>query len=91
MMLFIAASYLTLYRQEKNLTEARLTFAGKVSPAIVGRVRKMLEDKLQGEVSLHVDEDKALLGGFVLEFDTYRLDASLRSQLQQLRRELVVS
>ena len=32
--------------------------------------------------------DEKIEGGFILEYDTYRLDASLRTQLDQIHREL---
>ena len=89
MMLFISASYLTLYRKKKHLTEARLTFARQVNAALVERIRKMLEEKIHAKVEMSVSEDKELLGGFVLEYDTYRLDASVRTQLNELRRNWV--
>lgn len=88
MMLFISASYLTLYRKKKHLTEARLTFR-QVNAALVERIRKMLEEKIHAKVEMSVSEDKELLGGFVLEYDTYRLDASVRTQLNELRRNWV--
>ena len=89
MMLFISASYLTLYRKKKHLTEARLTFARQVNATLVERIRKMLEEKIHAKVEMSVSEDKELLGGFVLEYDTYRLDASVRTQLNELRRNWV--
>jgi len=86
MMLFISASYLTLYRKKKHLTEAHLTLARQVNAVLVDRIRKMLEEKIHAKVEMSVSEDKELLGGFVLEYDTYRLDASVRTQLNELRR-----
>lgn len=87
--LFIAASYLTLYRKLKNIVKGRLTVSRPVAPAIVDSMKKMLERKVAGQVEFEVCEDKEILGGFILEYDTYRLDASARAQLKNIERALV--
>lgn len=89
MALFMAASYLTLYRRQKHIVKGCLVVSRPVAPAIVERLRKMLEQKVQGRVDFEVREDKNILGGFILEYDTYRLDASVRAQLSNIERALV--
>ena len=53
-------------------------------------MRNIIEKKVGTPVNIEfeVEEDPEILGGFILEYDTYRLDASLRTQFNQLRREL---
>ena len=62
-MLFIAHSYVTLYRQQKNVIRGRLITATAVTPATEQKMRQMVES---------------------LEYDTYRMDASVKSKLNSI-------
>ena len=81
MIQFMANSYVTLYRQQKNIILGKLTTATGVSPAIEQKMRQMVESKTQGVVEFETQVDPEILGGFVLEYDTYRMDASVKSKL----------
>jgi F-type H+-transporting ATPase subunit delta len=41
------------------------------------------------QVDFVAETDKDMIGGFILEIDDLRLDASIRNQLNQLRLELI--
>lgn len=88
MMQFIAHSYVSAYRKAKQLISGRLILAGAVSEDVKSHLREVIEQKSGGQLDFEVVLNPDILGGFVLEYDTYRLDASLRTQLDQLRREL---
>ncbi len=81
---FMAASYVSLYRKQKNITRGTLTTAVAVSPAIEQRMRKMVEGRTQGTVEFNTEVDPDIIGGFVLEYDTYRWDASVKTRLGQI-------
>ena len=63
-MQFIANSYVTLYRQQKNVIRGRLITNGTV------------------EFESQVNPD--IIGGFILEYDTYRMDASVKTKLNSI-------
>lgn len=88
MMPFIARSYLTLFRKQKNLTAGSLTVPVEISSKTFERLTKVIEKKTRQKVQFTVKVDPEIQGGFIIEYDTYRLDASLRTQLNQLRRQL---
>ena len=46
-MQFIANSYVTLYRQQKNVIRGRLITAARVSPATEQKMRQMVESKTE--------------------------------------------
>ncbi len=48
----------------------------------------MVQHKTQGTVEFNTEIDPNLIGGFVLEYDTYRLDASVKRQLRSILKEL---
>ena len=88
MMQFIANSYITLYRKQKNLIRAKLLTATTVSPAIEQKLRKLVESKTRGTVEFETETDPDIIGGFILEYDTYRLDLSVKSRLNSILSQL---
>lgn len=87
-MQFIASSYITLYRKQKNITHGRLVTAAAVSPDTEQKMRKMVEDRTRGTVEFLTEVDPEIIGGFILEYDTYRLDASVKNQLATVLKTL---
>ena len=85
---FMANSYITLYRKQKNIIRGKLTTAVAVSEATEQKMRKMVESKTKGTVEFETEVNPNIIGGFVLEYDTYRLDASVQSQLRQVLTQL---
>ena len=88
-MLFIATSFITLYRKQNNLIKARLVTASEPSQQVEVRLRQLVESKTSGSKVEFVSEvDPDIIGGFVLEYDTYRMDASIKSQLSTILSKL---
>lgn len=85
---YICHSYLLLYRKLHNIRASRLTTVHPIGATQVARFKEIVGQHTEGEVELHVVTDEDLLGGFTLEFDGYRIDASLRNQLQKIKRKL---
>jgi F-type H+-transporting ATPase subunit delta len=78
---FMAASYITLYRQQKNITRGRLITATPVSPDVETKMKQMVVSKTRGTVEFNTEIDPDIIGGFILEYDTYRMDASVKTKL----------
>lgn len=87
-MMFIANAYVALYRKSKHIIKGRLTVPDAVSTAVSQRLRDIVERQTQSRVEFEVCIDKNIEGGFILDYDTYRLDASLKTQLEKLHRAL---
>ena len=87
-MQLIARSYGTLFRRERHIIEGSLTVPVSLTPELTERLRSIVEKRTDCRVDFSVKADKELLGGFVLQYDTYRLDASVKTQLQKMKREL---
>ena len=83
-MQFIANSYVTLYRQQKNVIRGRLITAARVSPATEQKMRQMVESKTNGTVEFETEVNPDIIGGFILEYDTYRMDASVKTRLNNI-------
>ena len=80
----MANAYVTLYRKQKNITRGQLTTAVPVSPETERRMKQMVERKTHGTVEFNTEVDPDILGGFILEYDTYRMDASVKSKLNSI-------
>ena len=85
---FMAASYITLYRKQKNIIRGKLTTATAVSPEAEDKMRRMVEARSQGTVEFKTEVNPDIIGGFILEYDTYRMDASVRSKLNSILAQL---
>ena len=76
------------YGSRGHEIEGSLTVPVSLTPELTERLRSIVEKRTDCRVDFSVKEDKELLGGFVLQYDTYRLDASVKTQLQKMKREL---
>ncbi len=81
---FMANSYITLYRQQKNVIRGRLITATTVSPETEKKMRQMVESRTNGTVEFATEVNPDIIGGFILEYDTYRMDASVKAQLNTI-------
>lgn len=81
---FMANSYITLYRKQKNIIRGKLTTAAAVHPATEQKMRSMVESKTNGTVEFETEVNPDIIGGFILEYDTYRMDASVKSKLNSI-------
>lgn len=84
MIQFMANSYVTLYRKQKNVIRGKLTTAARVSAETEQKMRQMVEGKTNGTVEFETEVNPDIIGGFILEYDTYRMDASVRSKLNNI-------
>ena len=83
-MQFIANSYVTLYRQQKNVIRGRLITAAAVSADTEQKMRQMVESKTNGTVEFETEVNPDIIGGFILEYDSYRMDASVKTKLNSI-------
>lgn len=90
-MLFIAHSYVTLYRELKHISIGQLVTATPVSESVAKRLEKMIEDQSKGSVDviLETKVDPEILGGFIFRIDDQRLDASVKTQFEQIKKQFI--
>lgn len=85
---FMANSYITLYRKLKNVISCKLTTASPVKQDTEQRMRQMVESKTNGTVEFDTEVDPDIIGGFIIEYDTYRMDASVKTKLAAILSQL---
>ena len=87
-MQMMATSYITLYRKQKNIISGRLITATTVTPEVEQKMKQMVQSKSQGTVEFQTEVDPDIIGGFILEYDSYRMDASVQTKLHNILKEL---
>lgn len=90
-MLFIAHVYVTLYREYKHISIGRLITATPVSKHEADRLEKWMEEKSANSTDVILDKkvDPSILGGFIFEIDDYRIDASIASQFEKIKKQFI--
>lgn len=84
----IFLSFLQQYEAQAGIHVARLKTAVE-SPALQEKLERILAERIGGQVQFTTEVDPSLIGGFVLEVDDRRMDASVKRQLEDIRRKLI--
>jgi F-type H+-transporting ATPase subunit delta len=85
----ICLSFQNIYRREKRLLDVELTTAMPVDKAVEKRLLDKVEKATQHTVRFNAKVKKEIVGGYILKWGTYRIDASVTARLRQMRKKLV--
>jgi F-type H+-transporting ATPase subunit delta len=75
-------------KQYKGITESVLTTAEKVNIGIRKQVSDLITEIFKTKVELSEIVDKDIIGGFILKIEDNYIDASVRSKLRKIEKEL---
>lgn len=81
--------YLDLYRKYKDISVGRLITAYPLNENVVDKIKQLVQQKKSGTIEFVTEVDPNIDGGFVLYIDTYRLDASIATQLKNIKQQLL--
>lgn len=85
----MALAYCEIYRKENRISQVRITTAAKLPDHEIDKLKKVVESAYSNrtfEYDYEIDPD--IIGGFVIDVDSTRMDASISSELEQLRQNL---
>lgn len=82
----ISAAYLDLYRQSRGIVLSKLTTAEPADEETRALASQAIARHTGMKVELETVAQPDVIGGLALEFDNNMYDATLRSQLNKLRR-----
>ena len=82
----ILRSFISQYEAQSGIHVAHLKTAVD-SPALQEKLRAFVREKIGGTVEFTTEVDPGLIGGFVLEVDGCRMDASVARQLGDIRKQ----
>ena len=83
----IAREYLTDYKKFKNIITVHFTSAKAINDNLRKKVVELLEKQTSSTVELIENVKKELIGGFVLDYNNYKYDASIAYQLKKLKKQ----
>jgi F-type H+-transporting ATPase subunit delta len=85
----IALMYDKIYRKEKNRTVIELTTTEPANVETQNALINLVVKDRNKQVDFAAKIDENIIGGFILEVEDFRLDASVKNQLNRLRLELI--
>ncbi len=86
---FILRSYVKLYYESQGIMEVTLTTAVP-APELEKKLNAILSGRLKSRLIFETKVDPNLIGGFVVLVNGRMLDASVKRQIDQIRREFVI-
>jgi ATP synthase F1 delta subunit len=87
----IRSRFAELWAAENRRLEVTLTSAIELDKGVADRVRDEIERQTEREIDLQTNVDPDVLGGLVLQVGNMVVDASLRSKLERLRKEVAAA
>lgn len=87
----ICLTFLDMVRTNQNIKSAVITTATEIEPAILEKVRLLLEKELDARIELSSTVKPDIIGGIVLRIDDKQYDASIASQLRKIKQKLLES
>ncbi|MDR1654292.1 MAG: F0F1 ATP synthase subunit delta [Prevotellaceae bacterium] len=82
----ICLRYIDLYRKQHNIHHARLTTAEVVDYAIIEKqIVDLINSVTGGSVEIQHEIDPDIIGGFMIDVDSMRIDATLATQLKRTK------
>jgi F-type H+-transporting ATPase subunit delta len=87
----IARVFIDETRKYKGITKSVLTTAYKVDEKVKKQIRQLISDVFSTKAELEEVIDPEIIGGFILRIDDNYIDASVRTKLNRIRKELMRS
>ena len=85
----ICRNFLELTRKDQNIRSAVLTTAADISSESINKIEKLLSEELEATVELSTNVNPEILGGLVLRIDDKQFDASVATQLKNIKQKLL--
>ncbi|HUR31522.1 MAG TPA: ATP synthase F1 subunit delta [Saprospiraceae bacterium] len=85
----IAQEFINQYREIKGISIVNVVSAEPLSNETIESIRKKLIDSklTHGNIEFSTSVDKELIGGFVISFEDKLYDASVKHQLDEMRKQ----
>jgi F-type H+-transporting ATPase subunit delta len=87
----ICRNFISQYKQKLGIKEASLTTAYVLDEKYKKQIYDYITSKFNIKIELDEKVDPAIIGGFILRIEDEQVNASIRSQLNKIKRELINS
>lgn len=87
--LLMALAYRDIYRKENKISRVVITTATELPETEMNKLKSVVQKAFKDRsFEWHTSVDPYIIGGFVIDVDTTRMDASISNELKQLRQNL---
>ena len=87
-MFLIALKFMEMYRTKHGIMSTRVTTATELSETSYDNIKAFIKQTFDADAEMEVKIDPALIGGFILDIENTRMDASVAGQLNALKNKL---
>ncbi len=84
----IAMKYMEMYRAKHNILSTNVTTATKLPESTYDDIKAFVKKTFNADAEMDVHIDPSLIGGFILDIENMRMDASVAGQLNALKNKL---
>lgn len=85
----VCIHFIRHYKQKSGIVEAVLTTAQSLTKDHRDEILKIISKKFKIEIDMTEQTDPSIIGGFILRIGDRQINASLQSQLNKIKRELI--
>ncbi len=87
----ICLSFVDYYRQREGISYCTLTSTTPLSEEETKKLKQLISKEKESKTTIiNTVIDPELIGGFKLEINNYRLDASVKHELNEIKKSLVI-
>lgn len=87
-MFLIAMKYMEMYREKHHILSTQVTTATQLPEETYDKIKAFVKQTFDADAELDVHIDPSLIGGFILDIENSRMDASVVGQLNALKNRL---
>ena len=80
--------YQEIYRKDKNIVLSKVITARKLKSEALEALRQKVSKSTGKQVVMYDETNEDLIGGFVLELNNLRYDASVKASLEKIESKL---
>lgn len=84
----IAMKFMEMYRAKHHILSTQVTTATELPEATYDKIKAFVKQAFDAEAEIDVKIDPSLIGGFILDIENNRMDASVAGQLNALKNRL---
>ena len=77
------------YLQHANIQQVKISSATKFDKETIDQIKSLLEQATGKSSEIETIKNTDLIGGFIIRIDDRQLDASVKGQLQSIRKQLL--
>ena len=85
----MAFEFIGLYKAKYGIKTVTLTSVSTIDKELKKKIKNIVQNQFKSEIELEENTDNELIGGFVLRIDDEQYDASVVSQLKNIKREFI--